>query len=362
MQILVIEDEESVRANILTILQFEDYEVIGAQNGLLGVELAKKYIPDLIICDIMMPEMDGYGVLHSLREDLVTQTIPFIFLTAKADRPDFRHGMELGADDYLTKPFTRDELLSAIKIRAEKCEKVRKNSERKIDELKSNLSQSLPHEFRTPLTGILGLSEILISDYESIDRSEIFEIAKELNECGVRLNRLIQNFLLYAELEAKASGLSKKTIPCNVISPKELIKHMAVKKARDYEREDDLILEIQDMNIHMVEASFSKIIEELLDNAFKFSRKGTPVNIITVYNKNRFNLYIIDKGRGMTVKQIKEVSAYVQFDRKIYEQQGLGLGLSISRRLVEQLNGTLKIESTPDEQTTVHVSIPMIDE
>jgi K+-sensing histidine kinase KdpD len=99
-----------------------------------------------------------------------------------------------------------------------------------------------------------------------------------------------------------------------------------------------------------------------MDNAFKFSSKGTPVNIITVYNKNRFNLYVVDMGRGMTVKQIKEVSAYMQFDRKIYEQQGLGLGLSIARRLVEQLNGTLKIDSIPGERTTAHVSIPIIEE
>lgn len=119
-KILVIEDEPSVRANILEILELEDYNGIGAENGLIGVLWALEHIPDLIICDVMMPELDGYGVLSTLRGEPQTATIPFIFLTAKADKTDFRQGMELGADDYLTKPFTNNELLSSIAARLEK--------------------------------------------------------------------------------------------------------------------------------------------------------------------------------------------------------------------------------------------------
>ena len=113
-KILVIEDEESVRSNIVKIIQFENLHAIGAENGYVGVQAIKEHIPDLIICDIMMPELDGYGVRNTLCQDPVTATIPFIFLTAKADKADFRLGMSLGADDYLTKPFTRDELLNAV--------------------------------------------------------------------------------------------------------------------------------------------------------------------------------------------------------------------------------------------------------
>ncbi|MCS6792848.1 MAG: EAL domain-containing protein [Oscillatoriaceae bacterium SKW80] len=119
-RILVIEDESVVRDNILEILDADDFEAIGAENGRIGVELAKEYIPDLILCDIMMPELDGYGVLDALKKDPKTATIPFIFLTAKADKADLRQGMNLGADDYLTKPFRRQELLKAIAARLEK--------------------------------------------------------------------------------------------------------------------------------------------------------------------------------------------------------------------------------------------------
>lgn len=116
-KILVIEDEKSVRENILDLLEAENFDTIAAANGRIGVELALSEVPDLILCDLMMPEIDGYGVLIALREESVTANIPFIFLTARAARADFRQGMELGADDYLTKPFTRDELLSAIASR-----------------------------------------------------------------------------------------------------------------------------------------------------------------------------------------------------------------------------------------------------
>ncbi|HCF29611.1 MAG TPA: response regulator [Cyanobacteria bacterium UBA11049] len=119
-KILVIEDELSVRENILARLEAEGFETLNAENGINGIAVALAQTPDLIICDVMMPELDGYGVLTTLRQDPLTATIPFIFLTAKADKGDIREGMELGADDYLTKPFSRDELLQSIIARLKK--------------------------------------------------------------------------------------------------------------------------------------------------------------------------------------------------------------------------------------------------
>ncbi|HYX18096.1 MAG TPA: EAL domain-containing response regulator [Nostoc sp.] len=119
-KILIIEDEESVRENILDLLEAENFETIAAANGRIGVHLAISEVPDLILCDMMMPQLDGYGVITALRQDPSTVTIPFIFLTAKSAKSDFRQGMNMGADDYITKPFTRAELLSAIMNRLEK--------------------------------------------------------------------------------------------------------------------------------------------------------------------------------------------------------------------------------------------------
>jgi CheY-like chemotaxis protein/CRP-like cAMP-binding protein len=120
--ILVIDDNTEIRENTAEILSLAGYNTYTAENGKVGVELAIKEKPDLIVCDIMMPELDGYGVLHLLKKNPGTENIPFIFLTAKTERTDFRKGMEMGADDYITKPFDDIELLRAIEIRLKKAE------------------------------------------------------------------------------------------------------------------------------------------------------------------------------------------------------------------------------------------------
>ncbi|HEY9727360.1 MAG TPA: response regulator [Chroococcales cyanobacterium] len=113
-KILVIEDEETVRENILELLDAEGFDAIAAPNGRIGLELARQQLPDLILCDVRMPELDGYGVLQGIRSDPAMAGIPLIFLTAKASKTDLSYGLELGANAYITKPFTITELLSAI--------------------------------------------------------------------------------------------------------------------------------------------------------------------------------------------------------------------------------------------------------
>jgi DNA-binding NarL/FixJ family response regulator len=137
-RILVIEDEPEMRRNLLTILRLEKFDVTGAENGRVGVELVRKQKPDLILCDVMMPELDGYGVLQQLREDPATVTTPFIFLTAKGEKPDVRAGMNLGADDYLTKPVGKADLLSAIAAR------LRRQEQQAQQEFKPNFSSYEP--------------------------------------------------------------------------------------------------------------------------------------------------------------------------------------------------------------------------
>jgi len=125
--LLLIEDNNEIRENTAEILELAGYKVRTAENGKVGVELALQEKPDLIICDIMMPVLDGYGVLHLLNKNTELTGIPFIFLTAKAERTDFRKGMEMGADDYITKPFTDIELLNAVESRLKKTELLSKN-------------------------------------------------------------------------------------------------------------------------------------------------------------------------------------------------------------------------------------------
>ena len=360
-KILVIEDEESIRENILDLLEAENFEGIGAINGQVGIKLANEQIPDLILCDMMMPEVDGHGVLKALRSEPLTATIPFIFLTAKADKSDIRTGMELGADDYITKPCTPQELLKAIAIRLEKQKTISRQSQKTLDELRTNISMSLPHELRTPLNAIMGFSELILSEYQVLEESDILEMIGQIQASGHRLYRLIQNFLLYAELEIAATNpeLLKEMRNSEFSCVKSLLSQKARQQAKHANRTDDLQLNLQDSSVAIDSVRLAKIVEELLDNAFKFSLEGTPVVLSTVVENQTFILSVKDQGRGMTADQIAQLEAYRQFDRKIYQQAGLGLGLAIVQRLAELHGGKFKIESLPQQETIVRVSLPV---
>lgn len=141
-KILVIEDDRIMRENIAELLELSAYEVETAENGKLGVKKVEEFLPDLIICDVMMPELDGYGVLYILSKNAKTAAIPFIFLTAKSERVDFRKGMTLGADDYLTKPFEEMELLNAVESRLKKLELVKKEFTQDVDGLQEFIKEA----------------------------------------------------------------------------------------------------------------------------------------------------------------------------------------------------------------------------
>jgi CRP/FNR family transcriptional regulator, polysaccharide utilization system transcription regulator len=145
-KILLIEDNPEMRENTSEILELADYEVITAENGKIGVDLASKEKPDLIICDVMMPVLDGHGVLFMLSKNPETRTIPFIFLTAKAEKTDFRKGMELGADDYLTKPFDDIDLLNAVESRLKKSDILRAEFSKDLDGLNEFVNEARGHD------------------------------------------------------------------------------------------------------------------------------------------------------------------------------------------------------------------------
>lgn len=361
-KILVIEDENNIREILIEILNAEDFDTTGAENGRIGVELAQEIIPDLIICDVMMPELDGYGVIANLRKSPATETIPFIFLTAKSSKHDLRQGMELGADDYLTKPFTREELLATISTRLQKKMATEQRFEANLNNLRSSINQSLPHELRTPLNGILVSADLILDKRNLLEVSEIREMVGYIKISGQRLYRLIQNYLLYAEMNLVALDADRLKLMRShqTFSAKAVINYQGVEQAKKVDRENDLHLEIEDATIVMSESRFAKLVEELIDNALKFSAPGTPIEAIGTTSDGMFTLRITDRGRGMTLAQISSLGAYTQFERKLYEQQGCGLGLAIAKSLAELHGGGLTITSIPGETTTVKVVLPTV--
>src|SRR4029077_1427938 len=244
-KILIIDDEEWLREMVQLALTQKGYDVIEAGNGSIGVEVAQKELPDLILCDVNMEKMDGYLTLSSLRNQPSTASIPFILMTGLADNAGMRHGMELGADDYLPKPFTIDALYAAVEARLKKARTVREEAERKLADLRDNISMMLPHELRTPLNGILAYGEILVAEAESLPPNEIAEMGQVIYDSGKRLERLIENFLIYAQLEIlttdqfKLNSLLRKQTDF----PARLVEKHARDQAQLAKRPDDVTLQ-----------------------------------------------------------------------------------------------------------------------
>jgi two-component system, sensor histidine kinase and response regulator len=359
-KILVIDDEEWLREMMNLALRQKSFEVIEAANGTDGIEKAKKELPDLILCDINMGKVDGYSALADLRKNPSTAAIPFILMTGLADSASMRHGMELGADDYLPKPFTTDALYAAVEARLKKSQTLRDEAEKKLRHLRDNISLMMPHELRTPLNGIISNAELLAHSSATLKPNEIAEIGQEIHQSGERLARLIENFLIYSQLEMIAADPKHaSTLRFGKAGhPVELIKQHASAQASHAIRLADLSFELSDVAVPIAEEYLSKIVDELTQNAFKFSKRGSPVCISLAETSDSVTLSFSDQGRGFSQEETTHIGAYMQFDRKQQEQQGLGLGLSIAKRLVELHGGTLSIVSEKEMGAVIAAKFP----
>lgn len=362
-KILVIEDDKSIRDNITQILTLENYEVFEAANGAIGVHLALKHLPDLIISDIMMPRMDGYEVLEKVRANAETTHIPFVFLTMKSEKESLRKGMNLGADDYLNKPFTIEELLYVIETRLKKSEILDKKAEKKLNDFRASVALHMPHEFNTPLTGIIGSLDLIINYFDTFSREEIKEMLVSMQSPALRLQKTVERMLLYAHLElialdkGRVAELQKEKTNNIALHIENIVNKLTAKTNRIA----DIEFDIEPCTLRIQQDYFITIVDELIDNALKFSEEKEKIIISGKKGKFVYELKVEDHGRGMNKREIENIGAYVQFKRNIFEQQGSGLGLAIVRTLSIIFNGDYRIESEEDFGTIVVVEIPILE-
>jgi signal transduction histidine kinase len=359
-KILVIDDEEWLRDMVKIALVDRGYHVIEADNGSTGIDIARRELPDLILCDVRMERVDGYLTLATLHNEPATASIPFILMTGMADAAGMRHGMELGADDYLPKPFTIEGLYAAVDARLKKAQTQRAEAEQKLQDLRNNITLMLPHEMRTPLNGILGFAELLQTSADTMTPAEVAEMGQTIYESGRRLDHLIENFLAYVRLEMAAADPAKSSEfhGQSTLHAARVVADKARAIAAAANRTADLKLEQAALSLPLAETHLAKLAEELVSNAFKFSKAGTPVSVTLAATERGASLAVSDRGRGFTSEQISRVGAYMQFDRQSQEQQGAGLGLIIAKRITELHGGTLTITSDATNGTTVTASLP----
>lgn len=359
-KILVIEDEKLVQFNIMKILQYEGFDAIAAENGEVGIRLAKEITPDLILCDIMMPVINGYDVQTELRQDPCTQSIPFIFLTAKVEREDMRLGMNLGADDYLPKPFSRDELLETIFSRLDKQESIHQHFQAKVDQIKDNITTSLPKKLFVPLEQIRSFLNQLQSDTEVLP-PHMREALTRSNDSMQTLERYLQNFFFYSILETtKQNPTQAAAIKGDCITQcEEIITEVVKNKATEYGRNSEIEVEISPCALPILEANLVNIAEELVDNSFKFSPPGSQVSVRSEIESGKMILTIINEMQQEDAQSTQNHS-HTQTQPIQQHIEGAGLGLAIVKQLVDLHDGQLKIESETGRSVIVTVEIPIV--
>ncbi len=383
--VLCVDDKAENLFVLERILEDSGYTLLQANSGYEALRIALKHEIDLILLDVRMPGMDGYQVCARLKEDERTRDIPVIFISALGDLRDKVNGFQVGGVDYVTKPLQAEEVRSRVKshlaiqqlqhaLREKNQELSAKNQELQhalereqtllerertlTEDLRMSLSLSLPHELRTPLNAILGFSELLMRLPSAPTLEQVKQYGQKIYDGGRRLERIVENALFYAKLQVVMyTSEESRMIPhAESVDVAEVVATVAQQQAECADRQADLIVEPLHVTLRVSPTNLTKILMELLDNAFKFSKPGTLVRIATTVADGQCVVRISDQGRGMTREQIAEIGAYMQFDRRRHEQQGIGLGLIIVSLLTQLEGGALSIESDVDQGATISLT------
>lgn len=312
-KILLIEDNEDIRTNTAEILELSNYEVIVAEDGKVGVSKAIEHLPDLIICDIMMPVLDGYGVLHALQKNESVKNTPFIFLTAKSERSDFRKGMELGADDYITKPFSGTELLSAVDGRL-----------KKIDLLKKEFSP-----------GIEGLSHLL-QTFSGKDALKTLTEDRNTNHYkkkqtvyseGNHPNRLY--YVITGKVKAFKTNEDGKELVTELYSPGDFLGHIAMLEGTVY-KDTTEALENSELAVIPKEE-----LDELLNKNAEVARKFIQLLAKNISAKEEQLL-----GLAYNSLRRKVADALLLLQKKYHNEKEENFVIDISRDNLATIAGT----------------------
>ena len=370
--ILVVDDEPDNFDVIETLLSEQNYQLHYAANGKSAIASLEAFQPDLILMDVMMPEMDGIEVCRRIKANPEWQIVPIIMVTALNSKSDLANCLNAGADDFISKPINSVEMRarvhSMLRIKQQydniqALSQIQSNTinilESTLNELRGTLSSRMSHELNTPLNGIMGTISLLQEDIENMDINEIREMLGWVDDSAQRLENLTKKFLLYLELETSPSRQQSFKTAHTKFSSTVVASTLRSYVHKLKRSDNDLIFELEDAEIALSDRYLLTILHELVDNAVKFSSSGTSITINSQVVDNMFNLSVHDLGRGMTKEQVARIDAFVQFERKTYEQQGIGLGLRIVKKIVELAGGIFAINIIYQQQTTVNISLPL---
>lgn len=371
--ILVVDDQPDNFDVIETLLSEQNYLLHYAASGEEAIASLNLFQPDVILLDVMMPGTDGIEVCQQIKAIPKWQPVPIIMVTALTAKEDLARCLKSGAEDFISKPVNAVELRarihSMLRIK-QQYDKIQNLSdiqassitvlESTLNELRGNLASALPHELNTPLNGIVGIISLLMEDIHGMNIAEILELLDLADQSARRLEKITKQLLIYLEIEL-STHQQQNIEPQSTYFSMAAIAAALKSHAQSVNRSDDLIFAIEEAKVSISARYLAIILHELVNNALKFSQTGAAIKISSQVVAGMLNIYVHDLGRGMTEEQISKIGAFMQFERKFYEQQGVGMGLKLVKKIAELCGGQFSISSIYQQETTVHITLPVVN-
>lgn len=364
-RILVVDDHEPLLKAIQGILEEEGYIVFTAQDGTRALEMMQEIYPHLVIADIMMPRMDGYAFYEAIRANSEWITIPFIFLTAKAEREDKLKGKGMGAEDYLTKPFDPQELVVAVSSRLGRAQAIQEAADAQFDILKQQIANVLGHELRTPLTYVRGYTELALEEAPTTEALQDFLMG--IKRGADRLNQLVEDLMLMVQIDTGRT-VGEFHMMAQVHPSLASVLKTSIQKHKQHAADQGVTLELSvEPNlppVRICEPIFMNALDRLIDNGIKFSQgEVKQVTVSAQVTGEWVEIAISDKGVGIAVQDMRHLfERFRQFNRDKMEQQGAGLGLALAQELIHLHNGEITAESTLGEGSIFSIRLPVVEE
>ncbi len=370
--ILIVDDTQHNVQVLSQVTRAEGYQVIAAFNGTDAVELAKKRKPDLILLDVLMPDMNGYKVCEILKKDRELRDTPVIFLSALSDVESKIKGFKVGGVDYITKPFQREEVIARVELHL-KLKKLERERERYIKELKKRekhleqlirakdeVMRIVSHDIRNPLTGIIGLSDLMLNNSEQSPEMTV-RMVNAIKKGGIEIMDLVNDILEMDFEKNEAFSINYEDVNLEELLNKVIELHNSTAISNSikltFDVEKDLPL------IPVDSQKISQAIGNLISNALKFTPQDGIVNVaacITANSPKVVRISVKDSGIGIPEENIP--SLFNRHDRNrrlgLKGEKGSGMGLDIVKRYIELHEGKIEVESKVDEGTTFTIQFP----
>lgn len=368
--VLVVDDNDPLLSVLSETLQGVGMQVTTASGAAYALSILSGIKPDVIVCDIMMPEMDGFQFQEEILKNPEWADIPFVFLSALNTPDEVRYGKSRGCDDYITKPFDPTDLVSVIHGKLQLSKERRRQSEQRALDARRRIIHTLSHEFRTPLVAISTGSELLREQFKSLDETRIYHLIESIHRGGQRLQRLIDDFMTLQQIDSGLAETAHQKL-CRDTSVVSLVEQ-SVDGFEDAHPGDRLCLQLNLPNeavpvISVYDAQVLDALRRLLSNSRKFGGSDKPVEITVALEDFSapaldaevgsdtempgVAIHIRDHGAGIPAEALQQIcQMFTQVDREKLEQQGCGLGLSIASYFVKLNGGRLDFKNLPNQQ------------